>query len=332
MILLTLFLLFVAACAIPISEEDHNEQEHMKYFLYEDENGQIQKEQLEGVPLNLNASASDVIYYYFSKSNPTNGVEIHSNNLDALKKTAYSSRKDTIFITHGWKNSKESDVNSHIREYCLRDHDINVFVVDWSPIAGRTYGSAQGNVKVVGEYVADFARDLSSKYGLNLSKLKLVGHSLGAHISGCIGAALDGQVDRIVGLDPAGPLFTVKNTDNRLDPTDAKFVQIIHTNDGLLGFKGRLGHADYYPNGGKSQPGCGVDLVGTCAHSRAYAYYAESLTSNKFVGKKCGSYKDFSRGNCDQGESSSMGQFDVDTSASGEYYLDTNKNAPYAKG
>nr|CAH7728372.1 unnamed protein product [Callosobruchus chinensis] len=58
-----------------------------------------------------------------------------------------------------------------------------------------------------------------------------------------------------MGLDPAGPFFTVKNLDNRLDSTDAKFVQVVHTNDGFLGFSGQLGHADYYPNGGKTQPG-----------------------------------------------------------------------------
>lgn len=114
------------------------------------------------------------------------------------------------------------------------------------------------------------------------------------------------------GLDPAGPLFSNNNKDNRIDETDANFVQIIHTNDGRLGYRGRLGHADYYPNGGRSQPGCGVDLTGSCAHSRSYAYYAESLKSDRFLAKNCDSYNDFTNGIC-RNKKSSMGMFNVDT-------------------
>ena len=34
-----------------------------------------------------------------------------------------------------------------------------------------------------------------------------------------------------------------------LDPEDAKFVDIIHTCIEIYGYGGRLGHADFYPNG-----------------------------------------------------------------------------------
>lgn len=127
------------------------------------------------------------------------------------------------------------------------------------------------------------------------------------------GSALDGRVDRIVGLDPAGPLFTVKNTDNRLDPTDARFVSIIHTNGGKLGFGVSMGHVDYWPNGGKSQPGCNSDLTGSCSHSRAYAFYAESLRKfSEFTAIKCSSYSNFVNGACLDGELSFMGKFHSD--------------------
>lgn len=58
------------------------------------------------------------------------------------------------------------------------------------------------------------------------------------------------------GLDPAKPGFEflpVKhlNTDN------AEFVDVIHTAGGSLGFISSLGHADFFPNGGFVQPGCG---------------------------------------------------------------------------
>lgn len=41
-----------------------------------------------------------------------------------------------------------------------------------------------------------------------------------------------------------------------LDETDAHFVDVIHTGAGILGQWGPNGHADFYVNGGSSQPGC----------------------------------------------------------------------------
>lgn len=59
------------------------------------------------------------------------------------------------------------------------------------------------------------------------------------------------------GLDPAFPLFDQGSPHRRLSPSDAKFVDIIHTDGGLLGNPHAIGHADFYPNGGTPlQPGC----------------------------------------------------------------------------
>ncbi len=38
-----------------------------------------------------------------------------------------------------------------------------------------------------------------------------------------------------VGLDPAGPFFRTVPTYARLDPSDAQFVDVIHTDAGILG-------------------------------------------------------------------------------------------------
>ena len=61
------------------------------------------------------------------------------------------------------------------------------------------------------------------------------------------------------GLDPAYPGFAIEKTDARLDITDAQFVDVIHTNSALLfsgglSFPKSIGHADFWPNGGSSQP------------------------------------------------------------------------------
>jgi len=84
---------------------------------------------------------------------------------------------------------------------------------------------------------------------------------LRAHIAGNAGHKLKGKLGRITGLDPANPLYRYVTNDLRLDKSDAKFVDVIHTNcggpfgQGFLGLEFPLAHADFYPNNGKSQPG-----------------------------------------------------------------------------
>lgn len=92
----------------------------------------------------------------------------------------------------------------------------------------------------------------------------MIGHSLGAHICGVAADEFKKitsawRITRITGLDPAQPCFT--NSSLSLDVTDAPFVDIIHTNGQLmsrlgLGLPQPIGHVDFYPNGGKAQPGC----------------------------------------------------------------------------
>lgn len=287
----------------------------MEYFLVETEPGVYRIEDLVNAEIDTRADETDLTYHFYSQSNPDVPVDIKSNDISPLKNTRFSRLRDTLFVIHGWVNHYESDVNQHIRRAILSKNNVNLFVVDWSPIAGKNYISAKNSVVKVGQHIANFIQSLVDNYRVSLSKVALVGHSLGAQIAGNAGAALNGEVDHIVGLDPAGPLFSNRKIDERLDPTDAKFVQVIHTNGGLLGFKGPAGDADFYPNGGSSQPGCGLDLAGSCSHSRAYEFYAEAVESsaNAFVSRQCSSYRDYERGNCASNQKSVMGGYTVDS-------------------
>lgn len=59
----------------------------------------------------------------------------------------------------------------------------------------------------------------------------MIGHSLGAHLSGYAGLTLQTdfglKVGRITGLDPAEPHFAHTDPIVRLDTTDAKYVDIV---------------------------------------------------------------------------------------------------------
>lgn len=76
-----------------------------------------------------------------------------------------------------------------------------------------------------------------------------------------------GKLARVTGLDPALPGFhLLALPTGRLDPTDADFVDVIHSCGGVLGFLQPLGHADFYPNAGVAvQPGCCClpEIIGT---------------------------------------------------------------------
>lgn len=59
----------------------------------------------------------------------------------------------------------------------------------------------------------------------------------------------------MIGLDPAGPLYYF--TQPHLSTSDARFVDIIHTDCGFYGNAMNTGTVDFFPNGGKRiQPGC----------------------------------------------------------------------------
>lgn len=109
----------------------------------------------------------------------------------------------------------------------------------------------------------------------------MIGHSLGAHIAGMsmlqilnliqkisfsnhffhfsAGKKLQTEYRRklrkIVGLDPAGPLFNIEKPEERLHSNDAIYVETVHTS--TIGFFSPLGDVDFYPNGGQMQPQCG---------------------------------------------------------------------------
>lgn len=73
---------------------------------------------------------------------------------------------------------------------------------------------------------------------VNFKMIHLVGHSIGAHIVGLAAKQLEiGRLSVVVGLDPALPLFDLKNINERIEKSDADYVEIIHTASGILGLE-----------------------------------------------------------------------------------------------
>lgn len=137
------------------------------------------------------------------------------------------------------------------------------------------------------------------------------------------------------GLDPAGPGFRLEGKYGRISPEDANYVEIVHTCGGILGLLSPVGHADFYPNGGgPRQPGCGSDPAGTCAHSRAYEYYAESLNRpDAWWAIMCNSSEAFEAGQCKGNDIERFPRWKADYhKPPGIYQLRTASTAPYGLG
>jgi pimeloyl-ACP methyl ester carboxylesterase len=171
------------------------------------------------------------------------------------------------------------------------EHHMQVLLIDWSEGSQTiNYIGAANRVPSIGEFVASYLDFLHANGYMQFDRTTVIGFSLGAHIAGMTGKNVRrGRIANIVGLDPAGPLFSVRNPEGRLDAADAEFVEVIHTNGPTLLVAGAgigypVGHVDFWPNGGRNQPGC---FTNTCSHLRAVQLYVESIHNNRFEAFKC---------------------------------------------
>ncbi|XP_007667689.2 lipase member I isoform X2 [Ornithorhynchus anatinus] len=219
--------------------------------------------------------------------------------------TRFTQVKKTVMIVHGYrgKGQKPQWLPSMV-QLLLKADDINVIVVDW--VRGATtlyYPHAVKNTKNVSEILAEYILKLKTQ-GVSLDNIHMIGLSLGAHICGFVGKRLNGSLGRISGLDPAGPQFTGKPPNERLYRTDAKFVDVIHTDADALGFRNPMGHIDFYPNGGSKQPGCPKTIFSgssffKCDHQRSVYLFLSSLEGKcNLTACPCSSQQAFRNGQC----------------------------------
>lgn len=279
-----------------------------------------------------NGHAATIKLYLYTISNPKNPEYIDPSISDSLKKTHFDSRNPTRIIIHGWQNSYLDAVNVDLRNAYLKQGEYNVISVDWSADAKNlNYPLAAQKVKEVGKQVAAFIDFAHKHHGLSFESLEVDGHSLGAHCAGFAGKNVKrGRINVIRGLDPALPLFSYDKPAERLSSTDANYVESIQTNGGKLGFLKPIGEAAFYPNGGKSQPGCGIDVSGSCSHGRAYEYYAEAIVHNGFRSISCFNYDLAVKKNCGKSYSDNkLGDPANDHGVSGVFYTPVNKHPPF---
>ncbi|XP_044265372.1 uncharacterized protein LOC123011801 [Tribolium madens] len=288
---------------------------------------------------NEHVTPDKIKYFLFTKNHPENYTEIDPSSPEELAEA----KVPLVFIIHGWTENREREWYEDLKNaFLTRKEDYYVVQVDWSDPADQIYTISSWNTKDVGHIIGEFIVGLHKNYSVPLENILLVGHSLGGQVSGFVGKKVQeltgNKLPRIIALDPAGPLFISRPDEERLNKNDAEVVHVIHTDGGTFGFKSSCGTIDFYPNGGNSQPGCTrIDLLDiksvaepiTCDHHRSWQYFIEAvLNPNEFLATKCDGYTKFKTGLCEK-EEVPMG--DLQTKKTGDFYLETNKEKPYAK-
>uniref|UniRef100_A0A2H1VX22 SFRICE_025738 n=1 Tax=Spodoptera frugiperda TaxID=7108 RepID=A0A2H1VX22_SPOFR len=210
------------------------------------------------------------------------------------------------------------------------DNTINVIEVNWIRLAGESYTKASGNVGVVAASLNNFIRWLDENDDLEFENFHFVGFDLGAHVAGIAGRNFNAnnKVGRITGLNPTGRHWGAGS--QRLRSTDATYVEVIHTDTfGALsnGIGDPIGHVNFYPNGGKNQPGC---VFHSCCHARSFELFAASIKEdNRLKGNRCSSMTQMNLNLC-RGGLVELGGIDPSkTGESGIYRINTSRRYPF---
>lgn len=231
----------------------------------------------------------------------------------------------TFVVIHGWTvtGMYESWVPKLVDALYKREPHSNVIVVDWLQRAQQHYPVSAGYTQLVGQDVASFIDWMEETFNYPLDKIHILGYSLGAHAAGVAGSLTTNKVNRITGLDPAGPSFEYAGISVTLSPDDAEFVDVVHTYsvgtpDRSIGIQRPVGHIDIYPNGGSFQPGCSIgdtirliaengirgiidmDQIVKCSHERSIHLFIDSLLNEEkpSMAYRCNSKEAFDKGLC----------------------------------
>lgn len=220
--------------------------------------------------------------------------------------------------------------NRDVKNAYLKHGDYNVIVTDWSSSSANVnYFAVVKLIEEFGAQLVQFTRELHRQLGASYDDMYLIGHSLGAQIAGSAGKFLKPErYNTIFALDPAGPTFRHRSTEFRIDPSDARYVESMHTS-GNFGFLRPTGSATFYPNFGLYQRSC--YYLG-CSHIRAYQMFAESINSPKgFWGTPC--KREDSKWQCDlsRRQSQRMGG-EPSVEKTGIFYVKTSSSDPFALG
>ncbi|KOB77218.1 putative lipase [Operophtera brumata] len=147
----------------------------------------------------------------------------------------FNPQQPLVIFMHGFVDDPTLFNFDHVNEAFRSKGQYNIFALDASPLIGYLYLRSSTYVRFIGEKLGLIIASMGEDH----KDIHLVGHSLGSHIAGFAGKTFHNLtrtlVGRISALDPAGPCFSNVHEDLRITAADAEYVDVIHTNGGVLG-------------------------------------------------------------------------------------------------
>ncbi|XP_052737657.1 pancreatic lipase-related protein 2-like [Bicyclus anynana] len=262
-------------------------------------------------------------YWLFTRRNPITPQMIIEGDVNSILNSNYDASKPLKVIVHGWNRNGHAQSNTVVTSAYLETYDVNVIVVDWRVAASGDYVDVALRIPATGRALGHFLQWFLNNAGGNWDTLHLIGYSFGAHIIGTTGRLLGGRPIRVTGLDPAGPGWS--GNSHALNTAAGRYVEVIHTNAMTRGITEPIGHTAFYPNGGRSQPGC---YDSACSHARSFFFFASSVRTDRFVARRCTGLLQALQNTC-SGDEFNMGNGILDKNGSGIYALTTGSSWPF---
>ncbi|XP_055685477.1 inactive pancreatic lipase-related protein 1 [Lutzomyia longipalpis] len=281
-------------------------------------------------------------FYLYTRRTQDAPEKLNVLDPEAFYYTHFNPKHPTKIVIHGFGGGRNFSPSPDIRKAYFTLGEYNIIIVDYSAAAREPcLSQMEWSPRFGSLCIAQLVKYLANQpRGVKPDDLHLIGYSVGAHFAGLVANYLtpeEGKLGRITGLDPTIFFYAGANNSRDLDQTDAHFVDVIHTGAGILGQWSPSGHADFYVNGGTSQPGCATTSIFdtlACDHTKVTPYFIESINSPKgFYAGPCPNLLSYLLGWCEPKDSEFvlMGEH-VSHEARGIYYVTTNAKPPYARG
>lgn len=276
-------------------------------------------------PINLLPNDREKIntrFLLYTRKNIKQYHVLKAKNAKSVETSDFNPEAETKIIIHGYiDNQLFGEWMRIMKDEFLMHGDYNIILVDWSGGNGLPYTQATSNTRVVGAEIAFLVNYLKDNYKLQPEKVHILGHSLGSHVAGYAGERIE-RLRRITAMDPAEPYFQGMPPKVRIDPSDAQFVDVIHTDSKSIfklgfGMSELVGHVDFFPNDGNDHPGCervtsglisivigglaeGARRFIACNHQRSIDFVTDSINNLQCstVGFTCKDYASFKSGAC----------------------------------
>lgn len=148
--------------------------------------------QVEDEPASYFSVENDVIFELFTQNNPTEPQILQLNNYTSVRNSNFNRWHPTRILIHGWYS--EGLLTPRFADAYLVSgkHMVNFIAVNWQKGSDTVnYLYARRRVNEVAEYVARFIDFMYEEAWMQIKDLTIVGHSLGAHISGIGGFSVN---------------------------------------------------------------------------------------------------------------------------------------------